>query len=587
MLRNKDNHPQPAKAQIVILGQSLLDWVFTHPKSSIGNLFKDSTKVIGLLLGITKDHVKAEHRAELLTFAVWKFLLNIKANDHEQLSQTLVRAVSSMMPNSNFSYVMPRPMRKFRVWPQPVQGRVLFILNEKISALDKIQVTLEVFDNEINPTEKMILENKNIQLITEMSIEINLPQNISRGFHLKFKLETSKFLNSILRFFFPHKILFSDGLYWHPHEEKLIPLKQNPLSDLDKHLSNYLNQSNSGAIQIQDDPKLPTLLHFAVQNNMSQSIQTLLSLPGGQQMAAMPNSDGLNAREMAVHAGNLQLANLLKDPQTRPNYELPVLKPKPNNNNEEIYDIPRKTEQCYIVPPAPRPLEVKMKYVSMNKSQSKTEMMPPSQQSRQELLRPLFKASSMEELHEPKREIYVNVDVPRSPLDIVNPFPLTFAQQASLQPPNDVEKLKNDLALVQAKIDRLSLSEKETKFEEWKSSPFLELALKNGHAKEVEELTAQWEEMLNEDRKSLPEGEKSFRQKFRQLIKSKKRLDEKYSTLPSMPIRLKRKSSSENSPRRNKSSSVSETNRTSESSECSRNSSLDVECPQNLNNNCD
>ena len=100
ILRNKETAPA-AKTQIVILGQTFLDWIYTHPLSNIGSLFKDSTKVIGLLLGITKDNVKAEHRAELLTFAVWKFLLTIKANEHENLSQSLIRAVLSMMPSKN------------------------------------------------------------------------------------------------------------------------------------------------------------------------------------------------------------------------------------------------------------------------------------------------------------------------------------------------------------------------------------------------------------------------------------------------------------------------------------------------------
>ena len=84
-----------AKAQIVILGQAFLDWIYTHPHSYVGSAFKDSTKVIGLLLGITKDHVKAEHRTELPTFAVWKFMFIVKQNDHEQLSQSLVKVSHS------------------------------------------------------------------------------------------------------------------------------------------------------------------------------------------------------------------------------------------------------------------------------------------------------------------------------------------------------------------------------------------------------------------------------------------------------------------------------------------------------------
>ena len=198
ILRNKETIPT-AKAQIVILGQTFLDWIYTHPQSSIGSLFKDSTKVIGLLLGITKEHVKAEHRSELLTFAVWKFLLTIKANEHEILSQTLIRAVSSMMPNQSIPYVMPRPMRKFRVWPQPVQDQVLLLLNEKITVLDKIQITIDIFDEDDTPEAKFILENNqsDVNVLNELSIEVKMPKLCRGGAKVKFKLEISE-----CRFFF-------------------------------------------------------------------------------------------------------------------------------------------------------------------------------------------------------------------------------------------------------------------------------------------------------------------------------------------------------------------------------------------------
>ena len=203
ILRNKETSPA-AKAQIVILGQTFLDWIYTHPLSSIGSLFKDSTKVIGLLLGINKDNVKAEHRAELLTFAVWKFLLTIKANEHENLSQSLIRAVLSMMPSSRnnpnnnqsaMPYVMPRPMRKFKVWPaQPVDDQVLLMLNDKITVLDRIQVTLEIFDEDNIPEAKFILENNQseVNLVNELSIEVKMPKSCRGGTTVKFKLEISK-----------------------------------------------------------------------------------------------------------------------------------------------------------------------------------------------------------------------------------------------------------------------------------------------------------------------------------------------------------------------------------------------------------
>ena len=45
-------------------------------------------------------------------------------------------------------------------------------------------------------------------------------------------------------------------------------------------------------------------------------------------MAAMNSNDGLNARDLAIHAGNLELAKLFKANSDQPrDYEFPVLKP--------------------------------------------------------------------------------------------------------------------------------------------------------------------------------------------------------------------------------------------------------------------
>ncbi len=340
-------------------------------------------------------------------------------------------------------------------------------------------------------------------------------------------------------------------------------------------------------------------MHFAVSHNMMELTKSLLTLPGGNQMATMTNSDGLNARDMAVHAGNLELAKLLKDPKVpRQNYEYPVLKsvkkededatkfqfhdyenddPKsPVSPSEGLYDIPRKVEQCYIVPPAPRPVEsaLKLKYVSMNKSRSELMMTPPPQ-SRQELLRPLVRASSLEDLPEPHDLYYVKIDEPRSPLDIVNPFPLTLAHNSQRNLPSPQDRLKGDLVQVQNKQQFFTLSDVEAKYEEWKCNPYQDLVDEKSRA----DLTQQWEEIIAS--KKREENEKSFRQKFRKLIKTKKNKNNnepgsKYSTLPSMPLRLKkgRTVSSSSIPHvepnsnltlRNKSSSECETNRNSDS----------------------
>ena len=397
-------------------------------------------------------------------------------------------------------------------------------------------------------------------------------------------------------------------------------IKKDPIGDLDKYLSCYLNQFRAGAIEIQDDTKLPTFLHFAVKYEMKELIKTLLNLPGGPQMATMTNSDGLNARDLAVHSGNLELANLLKDPKIpRQNYEFPVLKSKRssqeeeqylssdfnstaavlddlsiresqqkldylNNQNEDeyLYDIPRKVEQCYVVPPAPRPVEkFKMKYVTMTPRSPQDPIIPlpgvppPLPQSRHELLSDLRKSSSIEEIlpepekqplqppQPPSRPVNVSIDnseanssePPKSPLldtCIVNPFPLTYVPQNEQKSSAQAkDRLKTELSQVQSQLikGQISLVEAENKFEEWKASLLYTLVTET-EPTAVAQLSKQWEKMLTSAQKNADEStlkidqsnEKSLRKKFTKLIKSggkKKNADSKYSTLPSMPLRLK------------------------------------------------
>lgn len=327
-----------AKAQIVILGQSLLDWIYSHPGLIIGNLLKDSTKVIGLLLGITKDNdVKPEHRAELLTFAIWKFMFTIKDHDHDNLTLNIARALSMIMNNN--SYVLPRPMKKFKIWPEsgtPNDHKILLILSEKVSGLEKILIQLDNDKSKVNI--------KDFKIIYESLIEVTIPEFITDD--MKIRLEIG-------------------GIKWHPDPDCLVKTQIKPMEQLDKYLSSYLEQitESGSSIEILDD-KCPTLLHFAVKNGMKQCAKTILDHPGGLQMSLMTNVDGLNAREIAVQAGDLELAKIFKHAHVPRDYEFPVLKrPKeldlqsPNSpENLCFYDVPRIIEQCYMVPPPPRPV---------------------------------------------------------------------------------------------------------------------------------------------------------------------------------------------------------------------------------------
>ena len=109
-------------------------------------------------------------------------------------------------------------------------------------------------------------------------------------------------------------------------------------------------------------------------------------------MASMVNQDLLNARDLAIQGGHLELAKLLRansdQPQPR-DYEFPVLKPftpptSPMSEASSYYDVPRPVEQFYVVPPPPRPVDAKETTVTKMKKDTSTSyvpMLPKSNQS--------------------------------------------------------------------------------------------------------------------------------------------------------------------------------------------------------------
>ena len=70
------------------------------------------------------------------------------------------------------------------------------MLNDKITVLDRIQITLEVFDEENKLEGKFVLENNQseVNLVNELSIEVKMPKSCRGGTSVKFKLEISKIL---------------------------------------------------------------------------------------------------------------------------------------------------------------------------------------------------------------------------------------------------------------------------------------------------------------------------------------------------------------------------------------------------------
>ena len=329
------------------------------------------------------------------------------------------------------------------------------------------------------------------------------------------------------------------------------------MHELDRTLSHYLEQLHCGSIQLDGkDRNCPTLLHFAAKQQMTQVVTQLLKLPdlGGLQMCSILNEDGLSPRDLAVQAGNLELAKLLKNPdKPKQNYELPVLKAK----SEDLYDIPRQVENCYVVPPPPRPVvksksQIKEAYLPMQPArklslEATTEKQPPPKliidepprpQSRQEFMKSLFKDEfSSEDSNSSKSSGKAeNSDggcesQPKSPL-IVKPFPMIVPQEKkSLE-----ESTLCQLQEIEFKIANKQMNFKtfEEKFSSWQKRPDVLF----GGPSEVDSLKKRWMDLFEKFPNQNEDKRKDKSWKF--FKKSKK-----YSTLPSMPFR--KKSNSTNS----------------------------------------
>ena len=85
----------------MILSRPFLDWVVRHPALVIGNLFKNPTKVIGLLLGVDESEILPEHKSVLLTSDDWFEML--KVTDEKSVNGL---AVAPSSPNGSVAEPM-------------------------------------------------------------------------------------------------------------------------------------------------------------------------------------------------------------------------------------------------------------------------------------------------------------------------------------------------------------------------------------------------------------------------------------------------------------------------------------------------
>ena len=118
----------------MILSQAFLDWIVSNSSLVVGNLLTNSSKVIGLFLGIDRSEILAEHQSPLLTFSTWYSTMECKpdtrsdpngslSKDGEIFSLQLHRSISEIIQNADPAKRGSSkriPEKSYQVWPQTV-----------------------------------------------------------------------------------------------------------------------------------------------------------------------------------------------------------------------------------------------------------------------------------------------------------------------------------------------------------------------------------------------------------------------------------------------------------------------------------
>ena len=125
------------------------------------------------------------------------------------LMQQRMRPSNGIIKNNSASYVLPRPLKRFKVWSTSIEDgvksheKILLILNDKISSTERIQVTIEVLQDSIL---RQKCAPDSVILVNEFLVEIALPELNGNG--IKLSLEIGKDFQKKNYFISSYEILF-------------------------------------------------------------------------------------------------------------------------------------------------------------------------------------------------------------------------------------------------------------------------------------------------------------------------------------------------------------------------------------------
>ena len=159
-IEEKTHH---AACQVVVVDETLLNWIYGNPSMMLGHLFRPE-RTLGLLLGVRASDVKPEHRAALLTFSEWKLLrLEEDMPGKAPFSSVFLDAVRSTSSSGMMTHVQqnmsiptqpppPTPIQgmTFTLWPSALGAtdtKFLVLTSKSISPLSTVKVNAVTNNN--------------------------------------------------------------------------------------------------------------------------------------------------------------------------------------------------------------------------------------------------------------------------------------------------------------------------------------------------------------------------------------------------------------------------------------------------------
>ncbi|BES92418.1 Phosphoinositide-3-kinase adaptor protein 1 [Nesidiocoris tenuis] len=373
-----------SRLQIVIVCPVFLDALASNPGAPILASMLQPASVLAMLLGVSQQTLEGHHLSNLFRFEQWRkqtvkdqdatFVGDFLGVAMDILSRTwqLQQAMAQLKLDNNRAHFSVSP-KKIKVG----QNKVLILLNDPVSANDKISISVDKNGTKIdvpvikrrNPyTLQFSMPSSCLQ--TSVIVAVNVERNGRSLGHKLVKCESKlRELDQLLR-------TTDNPLVFMCQSLGITNVDKDQLDDFlvsafKKNMPPNFNLLNSHPLKNgHSKEEYPTLLHFAAKYGLEKLCWQLIECPGGEYACQMQNCNQHNPADIAQYAGHTKLANALHgylkiwhqmtELTSMYTYLKEVTEKPAGKESVEFGDgnylLPRPINDTYLIPPKARPV---------------------------------------------------------------------------------------------------------------------------------------------------------------------------------------------------------------------------------------